>query len=978
MNDSTNKNSKKINKNNNPEKGNNNINNSSIQSLSLSDISLANPSINNITEEEMKKNQKIGHFVLTDKLGQGTFGFVRLATHTLTGEKVAIKILDKEKILKEKDKFRLKNEIKILKKLRHNNIVQLYGVIDTKISINLIMEYCEGEELLDYINRKQRLKEMEACIIFHQIISGIEYLAKNNITHRDLKPENILINQNNLKIKIVDFGLSNIYKNNELLKSKCGSLCFAAPEMISGKKYNGLTVDIWSCGVILFSMICGFLPFQEEEPKLLYEKIVKGKFQIPYYVSQLAGDLIHKILNIHPNKRYTIEQIKKHKWFKIYNNMYDNNNNNNNIIINEGLLLDKYVIPIDEDIIKIMVNEYDFKEDEIKINLIKNKHNLITISYYLILNKKIKEGKKSNCDLNSNEFAKYINDKNNLLEKYDFNLDKVCQERVNNNLYIKNNESKEEDKNYNKNKNDILEIKEIVNNDLVKEEIGTKINKLHQEIDTIKNDILTNNINYQKNRKNIKKKMKLRKYIFNENINNTKNKRNVFKNIVKIKKKNNSSKIFASDKNNEINNNNLKTISTITHSKINKKEISKLEDINTTISFKKNKLIKTNVVLSKNDNSINLKMKSNNSRLNSKPKIKKIINNINNYETNKISNNLYHNLKNDDYNYYNINNNIAFSDRKNNSLINKKFKDNIAYKPKKRKDSCDLILISNNKNKSCASKIILNTKLINKNKNNLLYRYNNDSNNKNNYMNNNFSMTEHNNEKETFKSVYRVKNKNLSQCFFRVKAINSPGIRKRKCKYNFSSKNKSKNNLRELSSQNNYNTIQDKGNENDKIQNIKQMKKEIKPSISYKNNIKLKKNNYESKKRTFAPNMRNNINNNEIFKKIKNNNINKHFLKNNLKDKNIQYIPFDLNALFIDNYNKINENITQILINENIKYIIKNNKFICWKNEYNFELIISLILKNEKVYKINILNKSGKSNISKEIKEIINNIINSI
>ena len=368
------------------ENNNNSKNNSSNQSLSLSDISLANPPIVNISEEQMKKNQKNGHFILGEKLGQGTFGFVRKAIHTLTGEQVAIKILDKEKIIKEKDKFRLKNEIKILKKLRHNNLVQLYGVINTKLSINLIMEYCEGEELLDYINRKQRLKEMEACIIFQQIIAGIEYLSKNNITHRDLKPENILINTNNLKIKIVDFGLSNIYKNNELLQSKCGSLCFAAPEMISGKKYNGLNVDIWSSGVVLFSMICGFLPFQEEESKLLYEKIVKGKYQIPYYVSQLAGDLIHRILNTNPNKRINLEQIKKHKWFK----MYDINKN----IISDGLLLDKYVIPIDEDIIHIMVNEYNFNEDEIKLNIIKNNHNITSIIYYLILNKKIKEGKK--------------------------------------------------------------------------------------------------------------------------------------------------------------------------------------------------------------------------------------------------------------------------------------------------------------------------------------------------------------------------------------------------------------------------------------------------------------------------------------------------------------------------------------------------------------------------------------------------------
>ena len=577
MNSSTNNNTQNINKTNNSENENNNKSNTSNQSLSLSDISLANPPVN-VTEEQMKKNQKNGHFVLGEKLGQGTFGFVRKAIHTLTGEKVAIKILDKEKIIKERDKFRLKNEIKILKKLRHNNLVQLYGVIDTKLSINLIMEYCEGEELLDYINRKQRLKEMEACIIFQQIISGIEYLAKNNITHRDLKPENILININNLKIKIVDFGLSNIYKNNEFLKSKCGSLCFAAPEMISGKKYNGLNVDIWSSGVILFSMICGFLPFQEEESKLLYEKIVKGKCQIPYYVSQLAGDLIHRILNTNPNKRINLEQIKKHKWFK----MYDYNKN----IISDGLLLDKYVIPIDEDIIHIMVNEYDFNEDEIKINILKNKHNIITITYYLILNKKIKEGKKSKCDLNSYEFVMYLNDKKNLLENYEYNLDKVCKERVNNNILKDINDINKEKKN-NAIENNKVNIKTELDRD-----DDAKLKKLHQEIDSIKNKILMNNFNYQtsnnnsnnNSNKNIIKKMKLRKYIFNENANSDND--NDDKKYEKNKKMINSqSKVKINDKNN--NKNSLKTISTIAQSQNNKKEISKIDDFNSTIPLNK-------------------------------------------------------------------------------------------------------------------------------------------------------------------------------------------------------------------------------------------------------------------------------------------------------------------------------------------------------------------------------------------------------
>ena len=571
-----------------------NQNNSSKLSLSLSDISLANPDIKNT--QEFEKNQKLGRFVLGEKLGQGTFGFVRLAKHTLTGENVAIKILDKEKILKEKDKFRLKNEIKILKKLRHNNLVQLYSVIDTKLSINLIMEYCEGEELFDYINRKQRLKELEACQIFQQIISGIEYLSKNGITHRDLKPENILINNDNLKIKIVDFGLSNIYKNNELLKSKCGSLCFAAPEMISGKKYNGLNVDIWSSGVILFSMICGFLPFQEEDSSVLYQKIIKGKYQIPYYVSQLAGDLIHKILNINPEKRYTIDQIKKHKWFKMVNT--DN-------IISEGLLLDKYIVPIDNDIINILVDDYKLNEEEIKIDLIKNRHNLITTSYYLLLKKKIKEGKKSICDMNSVEFVNYLNDKNNLLEKYENNLDEICEKRINKNYSETISENKSNSESFNE-------------NDLMKEKIEIKIEKLHQEIDDMKNTILTNNsINKtnKNNHENKAKKFNIKKLILNDNINNKKdNSRKTYKIIKREDIKSNyySHKRIATQTQNTHNNINEKkfsidAISKVIYSHNNKSQKSKDKDENSIFSYKKNKLNKKSMFrLTKiNDNKIN-------------------------------------------------------------------------------------------------------------------------------------------------------------------------------------------------------------------------------------------------------------------------------------------------------------------------------------------------------------------------------------
>lgn len=180
------------------------------------------------------------------------------------------------------------------------------------------MEYASGGELFDYIVQKQRVKEPEACKFFHQIIAGVEYLHKLNIVHRDLKPENLLLDFKN-NIKIVDFGLSNTYKNGETLKTACGSPCYAAPEMIAGKRYHGSSVDIWSCGVILFALICGYLPFEDPNTSELYKKILNGNFTIPKFVSENSRDLIRSILETNPEKRFRIADIRKHAWYNQIN-----------------------------------------------------------------------------------------------------------------------------------------------------------------------------------------------------------------------------------------------------------------------------------------------------------------------------------------------------------------------------------------------------------------------------------------------------------------------------------------------------------------------------------------------------------------------------------------------------------------------------------------------------------------------------------
>lgn len=223
----------------------------------------------------------------------------------MTGEKVAVKILEKDMIKDVNDVDRVAREIQILKMIRHPNIIQLYEIIETPKQLYLIMEYASGGELFDFIVKNQRVKEPLAVKFFHQIIAGVEYLHKLNIVHRDLKPENLLLDHNQ-NIKIVDFGLSNTYKNGEMLKTACGSPCYAAPEMIAGQFYHGSQVDIWSCGVILFALICGYLPFEDPNTANLYKKILNGDFTIPKIASDDAKDMIRCILQTNPEIRYRV------------------------------------------------------------------------------------------------------------------------------------------------------------------------------------------------------------------------------------------------------------------------------------------------------------------------------------------------------------------------------------------------------------------------------------------------------------------------------------------------------------------------------------------------------------------------------------------------------------------------------------------------------------------------------------------------
>lgn len=248
-------------------------------------------------------------------LGKGSFGKVKLALHTLSGEKLAIKVLEKDKLTKDDDLMRVRREIDILSKVRHPNIVQLYEVIETQKYFFFIMEYAEEGELSEYIESRERLPEEEAARFFRQLIEAVKYLHSIGCAHRDVKPSNILVDWRR-EIKLIDFGLGNEYTEDEKLKTACGSPCYAAPEIINGEKYDPISVDIWSSGITLYAMLCGDLPFSEESKSVLYDRILSCKFAIPKYLSTNAANLLKKLLVRDVSKRLDIDGILAHPFIK--------------------------------------------------------------------------------------------------------------------------------------------------------------------------------------------------------------------------------------------------------------------------------------------------------------------------------------------------------------------------------------------------------------------------------------------------------------------------------------------------------------------------------------------------------------------------------------------------------------------------------------------------------------------------------------
>ena len=331
-------------------------------------------------------NYQIGGYLIKNNLGEGTFGKVKLGIYIKTGEKVAIKIIDKRKLIEKNDQIHLKREIDLLQKLNHINIISVYEIFENIDNYYIVMEFCSKGELFNYIVSKQRLNENEASYFFYQLINGLEYIHSIGISHRDIKPENLLLT-NNYILKIIDFGLSNYYRENisNYLQTPCGSPCYSSPEMVSGHSYDGFKVDIWSSGIVLFAMLCGYLPFDDKnDDKIIFKKIVECEVKYPFFLSDISKDIITKLLIKDPNKRINIKQIKSHPFYLKGKKKYESNLG----IINKSKILTNFT---ERSFFQKSISK---KENEKNDNIKKNKENI---------KNKIEELQKVNYSIDDND-----------------------------------------------------------------------------------------------------------------------------------------------------------------------------------------------------------------------------------------------------------------------------------------------------------------------------------------------------------------------------------------------------------------------------------------------------------------------------------------------------------------------------------------------------------------------------------------------
>eukprot|EP00127_Corallochytrium_limacisporum_P004237 Clim_evm182s157 gene=Clim_evmTU182s157 len=334
----------------------------------------AKPSLTPPSRTSDNRAQTIGNYRLEKTLGRGNFAKVKLAKHILTGQQVAVKIIDKT-ALSQTSLGKLFREVRIMKMLNHPNIIKLYEVIDTTRTLYLVLEYASGGEVFDYLVTHGKMKEREAREKFRQILCAVDYCHRNHVIHRDLKAENLLFDKD-MNIKIADFGFGNTFTPGTKLDTFCGSPPYAAPELFQGRKYDGPEVDIWSLGVILYTLVSGSLPFDGSNLKELRAKVLRGKYRVPFYMSTDCENLINRFLVVNSIKRITMTEVYEEKW------------------INQGMEplkpfdgADAETETYDDDTRYAIMEKMGFPKGEIKEALENGAHNHVAATYFLLKDK---------------------------------------------------------------------------------------------------------------------------------------------------------------------------------------------------------------------------------------------------------------------------------------------------------------------------------------------------------------------------------------------------------------------------------------------------------------------------------------------------------------------------------------------------------------------------------------------------------------
>ena len=456
-------------------------------------------------------NKNIGPYIITNKIKEGNNSKIYLGKSKYTNDEVAIKAISKEILLDNiEDLSLILNHIESLKILKHKNIISLYEIYESPQYFYLIMEYFPKKNLIEKIILKKRLNENESLIIFVQLLDALVYMHKMNITHRNIRTEHILFDKNNRPI-IIGFNYSTFYDKNKKINGMFGSLCYTCPEILNDEDYNPELADVWSLGVVLYVMICGYLPFSEENDEKNKNLIIDGKVEYPKEISNKIKDLLKHMLDPNCNKRYNFQKIIKHPWIKKFTE-------NKNMFIG-GINIMEMKYPIDEKILKIIDKYFkNFDINEIRKNLINNKYNEGTGLYKILLRKIIDLKINSISDLFSDDFIKYIQNKNNFFNNGDKNennnifkkyIDNVNNKKSKLDNYIQNYKKKEDEvANYLINienlKKSIIKSKsdnQIINsnNNEIKNSIINNLNENKALKNSLINNIELNNDNKERN-----------------------------------------------------------------------------------------------------------------------------------------------------------------------------------------------------------------------------------------------------------------------------------------------------------------------------------------------------------------------------------------------------------------------------------------------------------------------------------------------